>query len=61
MRKHVLFIIHGMGVYVNTTSKGPDHTWSKKAASALKEQYEKYAVPKLVAFEKRFGTLAAYG
>ncbi len=46
MRKHVLFFVHGMGSYVNASGT-PNHSWSKAAVKALKEQYNQYAMLKL--------------
>ena len=45
MRKHVLFLVHGMGAYVNPSGT-PIHSWSKAALKALKEQYNHYAILK---------------
>jgi len=53
MRKHVLFLVHGMGAYVNDSGEA-DHTWSKAAAATLKEQYDKYAFVRRKPFEERF-------
>lgn len=53
MRKHTLFFVHGMGSYVNA-SGGAKHAWSKAAAKALKEQYDKYLIPRSVPFDERF-------
>jgi len=49
MRKHVLFFVHGMGSYVNASGT-PNHSWSKAAVKALKEQYNQYAILKLAPF-----------
>ena len=52
MRRHILFFIHGMGVYVNDNGK-PINKWGVEAAKVLKEQYEKY--PSLsTSFDKVF-------
>ena len=53
MRKHVLFFVHGMGPYVNASGT-PKHAWSKAAAKALKQQYNRYALLKAIPFEDRF-------
>jgi hypothetical protein len=53
MRKHILFFVHGMGAYVNASGT-PNHSWSKSAAKALKQQYDQYALLKSVPFESRF-------
>jgi len=53
MRKHVLIFVHGMGSYV-TASGEADETWSKDAAAALKEQYDKYPFVSRKPFDQRF-------
>ena len=53
MRKHILIFVHGMGSYVNASGT-PNHSWSKGAAKALKEQYERYALLSAVPFNDRF-------
>jgi hypothetical protein len=53
VRKHVLFIVHGMGAYV-TAAGAADDTWSKDASAALKEQYDKYTFVRRKPFEERF-------
>jgi hypothetical protein len=53
MRKHVLFFVHGMGAYV-TADGAADDTWSKDAAAALEEQYNKYPFVKRRPFNERF-------
>ena len=45
MRKHILFFVHGMGVYVNEDDAADDE-WGIGATKALKSQYNKY--PSLV-------------
>lgn len=45
MRKHILFFVHGMGVYVDESGDSDD-SWGIGAAKTLKSQYEKY--PSLV-------------
>lgn len=45
MRKHILFFVHGMGVYVKDNEE-PDNQWCADAAKTLKKQYKKY--PSLV-------------
>ena len=45
MRKHVLFLVHGMGVYVDASGQ-PTTTWSEGVESLLREIYEGY--PSLV-------------
>jgi|GEM_PF-1349946 len=53
MRKHVLLFVHGMGAYVTEAGEA-DHTWSRAAATALKEQYDKYQLVRRKRFEDRF-------
>jgi hypothetical protein len=53
MRKHVLIFVHGMGTYVDAAGKADD-TWSKGAAAALQEQYDKYQFVRLKPFDQRF-------
>lgn len=53
MRKHILFFVHGMGSYVNASGT-PNHTWSRAAAKALKQQYDRYGLLRGVPFEERF-------
>ena len=38
MRRHLLFFVHGMGVYVDKDGNA-DNTWSEGAAAVLKELY----------------------
>jgi hypothetical protein len=53
VRKHLLFFVHGMGAYVKADGTADD-TWSKDAASALKEQYDKYKFVRRKPFDERF-------
>lgn len=53
MRKHVLFFVHGMGVYVDKQGK-PSNAWSQAAAKSFKAQYQKYAVAKRKSFDDTF-------
>jgi len=53
MRKHVLFFVHGMGVYVDGQGKA-SNAWSQSAAKLLKQQYQKYAVAKRKSFDDTF-------
>jgi hypothetical protein len=53
VRKHVLFFVHGMGAYVKADGAADD-TWSKDAAGALEEQYNKYKFVKRKPFAERF-------
>lgn len=53
MRKHVLFFVHGMGSYVNAAGEADD-TWSRDAAAALEEQYDKYKFVRRKPFDQRF-------
>lgn len=41
IRKHVLFILHGMGVYVDDQGN-PSTTWADGVAAVLKEKYQEY-------------------
>jgi hypothetical protein len=57
MRKHVLFLVHGMGDNVNddgSIEKG----WAENAEKTLKDLYGNYQILKSVPFEERFELVA---
>ncbi|MDX2418095.1 MAG: hypothetical protein QNK19_11605 [Xanthomonadales bacterium] len=57
MRKHVLFLVHGMGDNVNDDGS-VETGWAKNAEETLKEFYNDYQILKLVPFEERFEVVA---
>lgn len=54
MAKHVIFLIHGMGVYVDKEAK-PQSAWFDEAVKSLKKNYNKYErTKKLFPFDQAF-------
>jgi len=57
MRKHVLFLVHGMGDNVNDDGS-VETGWAENAEKTLKDLYDDYQILKLVPFEERFEMVA---
>lgn len=56
MRKHVLFIVHGMGMYVAEDGDDikPDNQWSEAVADVIREQYQQYPGLSIKPFDEVF-------
>ncbi len=53
MRRHVLFLVHGMGD--NVTSNGlADPGWADAAKNTIEQIYNNYQIPSLIPFDQRF-------
>lgn len=53
MRRHVLFLVHGMGDNVGTDGR-IERKWADDATATLRDLYEQYRILKMVPFEERF-------
>ena len=57
MRKHVLFLVHGMGDNVNADGS-VETGWADNAEKTLKDLYDGYQILKSVPFDERFEVVA---
>jgi len=57
MRKHVLFLVHGMGDNVNDDGS-IQNDWTDNAKNTLENLYSKYDILKRVPFDERFDVIS---